>query len=113
MRKFLGPYELSEEEERVLKDALSLLARRSSTSPWQPIETAPKDGTHILIVPIGDLIEVGVGGNRKLPSVCEAFWQDGWYCDRTVSGWQLANCDEEYGCLTNASYWMPLPEPPK
>jgi hypothetical protein len=78
---------------------------------WQPIETAPKDGTNILIATTGNLIRAGIY-RSEVPSVCEAHWQNGWY-EEKVSGWQLANCDEEYGCLTEATHWMPLPEPPK
>jgi len=78
---------------------------------WRPIDTAPRDGTSILDATIGEPFECGVHG-MDLPPVCEAFWQDGWY-NKKVSGWQLANCDEEYGCLFGASHWMPLPKPPK
>ena len=63
---------------------------------WQPIETAPKDGTtHILVL------------------------DDGWFC---ISAWwddserneggQCWKSSQWHSWLT-PTHWMPLPEPPK
>lgn len=57
---------------------------------WQPIETAPKDGTRIIVATTGRY----------------------WY-EKHKDGWMIANCDEEYGMYVEATHWMPLPEPPK
>lgn len=58
---------------------------------WQPIETAPKDGTDIF-----------VAGGKFKPMV--AFWfRDGW-----VNVWTF-----EDRTAPNPTHWMPLPEPPK
>ena len=59
-------------------------------SQWQPIETAPKDGTEVLVM---DLLG-GIHGAK---------WHNGcgWYHHRNL-GW-----------LPSAKYWMPLPEYPK
>jgi hypothetical protein len=65
---------------------------------WQPIETAPKDGTNILVANA----EGWVG---------QVFWQNRWY-NENHAGWMIANCDEEYGEYITATHWMPLPEPP-
>ena len=68
---------------------------------WQPIETAPKDGTPILAWPCGD----GWGG--KFPYVVQ--WvppnehHDGLW--REAAGEQYDDFDP--------THWMPLPEPPK
>ncbi len=70
---------------------------------WQPIETAPKDGSSILIVYICPL---------DGPLVKEAQWWKRWYTDETNQGWMLANLDEEYGDYIEPTHWMPLPEPP-
>jgi hypothetical protein len=63
---------------------------------WQPIETAPKDGTRILIADFnGEVFEVS--------------WWDSWYSDESRPGWMPANLDEEYGKYIIAAEWMPLP----
>lgn len=63
---------------------------------WQPIETAPKDGTRML------------GAWNGYVNICyfdDTFAADsGWYTDLSV----------EWGDTVGAPlYWMPLPEPPK
>lgn len=70
-------------------------------SEWMPIETAPKDGTPILVW--------GAGESRAR----EADWQEDWYGDESKPGWMIANCDEEYGYYVNATHWMHLPSPPE
>ncbi|MGI9292383.1 MAG: DUF551 domain-containing protein [Pseudomonadales bacterium] len=61
---------------------------------WQPIETAPKDGTWVLL-----------GGCEFGYIIQTARWYD-W----GVQGW-------EWGDYSNRGFkpthWMPLPEPPK
>lgn len=60
-------------------------------SEWQPIETAPKDGTQILIP----------GGI--------AYWRadvDGWY---TITAVEWPGLPVQW----NVTHWMPLPEPPR
>jgi hypothetical protein len=59
---------------------------------WQPIETAPKDGTRILGFRSGWAEAIGV-----------AFWRCDWEEWRSVPG--------DYSW--NLTHWMPLPEPPK
>jgi hypothetical protein len=61
---------------------------------WQPIETAPKDGTPVLVfVPKawGKHDEIHVGKQRR-------FWVVG---------------NQFYFDIGNPTHWMPLPEPPK
>ena len=59
-------------------------------SEWQPIETAPKDGTHIILT--GDDI------------VAEDYWMK-WRVDDTES-WAHFQ-------YVKPTHWMPLPTPPK
>ena len=59
---------------------------------WQPIETAPRDGTEILLWEQEfDLYAVGIFSEL----------QQEWI------GW------EEWSEPMNPSHWMPLPEPPE
>lgn len=68
-------------------------------NPWLAIETAPKDGTGILVTD-GDWVG-------------EVSWMVRWYNDKTNQGWMIANCDEEYGHYVVPTHWMPLPAPPE
>ena len=71
---------------------------------WQPIETAPKDETEIM------LFEQAASG----PMYRVGYWEaDGTPLDDggVGEGWSLA--DEGYiGCI-EPTHWMPLPNPPK
>lgn len=73
-------------------------------SEWQPIETAPKDGTMIL-----------VWDESSSPGVVAAYFLSETHDDEEWSGWiygdqLLADADPEGPLPT---HWMPLPEPPK
>ena len=63
-------------------------------SEWQPIETAPKDGTVILMA-------------DGLTMFC-GIWL------KSARGW-VDGCRDADGELVawNATHWMPLPAPPK
>lgn len=64
---------------------------------WQPIETAPKDGTRILVfVPDGRSDEPG----QHLVS---------WYCNT----WVITTDERDWTFVLEPTHWMPLPEPPK
>lgn len=65
---------------------------------WQLIETAPRDGTSILL-----------WDGR---SVFEGGWFDSWYGDESGACWMAANLDEEYGAAVFPTHWQPLPPPP-
>jgi len=73
---------------------------------WQPIETAPKDGTDIIVMYI----------DIDTQCVRTAFWLDYEY-DPSQDGWWTYDCSEVGGALMTRIYapthWMPLPEPPK
>jgi hypothetical protein len=60
---------------------------------WQKIETAPKDGTEVLITGIGFR-------GRRWMSVAKQI-NGRWYDD-----------SKHAGNLTNVTHWQPLPEPP-
>jgi hypothetical protein len=60
---------------------------------WQPIETAPKDGTHILIYDAYGECSV-------------VYWFT--YDNGNDCGWTYDGGDR-----FDPSHWMPLPDPPK
>lgn len=62
---------------------------------WQPIETAPKDGSHVLVYERG--------------RVFEAQWADTFLGKRN-RGWM--NYNEGTG-EKSPTHWMPLPEAPR
>lgn len=73
------------------------------TTEWQPIETAPKDGTTILAWSI-------------YTDICTVEWRvDNFVpvCD----GRQVIESQSDFGTdykdVSPLSHWMPLPEPPK
>lgn len=61
---------------------------------WQPIETAPKNGTVILIF--------GVYVGYPIQHVVE--WRKGRWKVDTEDGW--------WGVVVDPTHWMPLPNPP-
>lgn len=63
---------------------------------WQPIETAPKDGTRILL---------GRG---------DRVWLDEWWKGIGISGWASLVAWEQAGGSYSLppTHWMPLPDPP-
>ena len=81
---------------------------------WQPIETAPKDGTGILV----GWWSAGVWVVRN------AWWEDGFdielgAIDPAGEGWWYPNTSvgtykvcRENNAVDGPQYWMPMPKPP-
>jgi hypothetical protein len=61
---------------------------------WQPIETAPRDGTEILF--------------WVAPEMSEGWAEVGHWFETAHDGWWVAHTIER-----KPTHWMPLPEPPK
>lgn len=80
-------------------------------SKWKPIETAPKDGSWILLC--GGSINYGWVGDGE-PSCVSGQWTT-WLNGATASGhWQFAWYDGGfYGEYENPTHWAPLPPPPE
>ena len=77
---------------------------------WQPIETAPKDGTDIIVMHVH--IETQI--------VHAAFWIKGgadYGLDDDDTGWwsyDKSECSRiKLDNWLTPTHWMPLPEPPK
>ena len=69
---------------------------------WQPIETAPKDGTPILVSDRYLRSKKEIQEQRPEFYIQVAYWNDGWVID--------AFNPRRGG---TPAYWMPLPEGPK
>lgn len=70
------------------------------TAEWQPIETAPKDGTEIILC--DSLSYAGYWENDP------NYWQE--------IGWQEADSRQGHFISRHPqspTHWMPLPEPPE
>lgn len=85
---------------------------------WQPIETAPKDGTDILLGFANDnrpaVVAVGVGNNPDTVALVGRAKVARWYA-MPFRGWyeswdEYDSLNAVKGCPT---HWMPLPEAPK
>lgn len=71
-------------------------------SEWQSIESAPRDGTRVLLC---EIVQCPV----------KRYWvTEGWYSVEH-KGWWEANIDplDYVGRQCYPTHWMPLPEPPK
>jgi len=83
-------------------ESLSQALREAEAERWQSIDTAPKDGTHILVW------FIHANARYSKDPVAE-----GWACaheahwiDHNGGGWTW------YGLCGVATYWQPLPKPP-
>ena len=81
---------------------------------WQPIETAPKDGTLVLvyntlnngtITSINGKIAVARYGHPH-DGLEESLWEYGTYYSEDSK-------DNQGSYLISATHWMPLPQPPE
>lgn len=104
--------------------APSVEAEFQIVTQWQPIETAPKDGTRILA--FGQMVEgapkiVWDDKNPRVPAQMVIWWIEGWYDKDEPVGDGLFKKVPTLGYSYWApepqqfrpAHWMPLPEPPK
>jgi hypothetical protein len=77
-------------------------------SEWQPIETAPRDGTHVLLyIPYTDRPLIVVGYQEKLPDhIADMQMEWSWKCAE-AGAWAE---DDSYA--GQPTHWMPLPDSP-
>ena len=75
---------------------------------WQPISTAPKDGTEILLF---GLFSWDYDFEDAKPTTAVGEWDDygGYECE---GGWQTIT-HNPYKDNCEPTHWKPLPEPPK
>jgi len=74
---------------------------------WRPIETAPKDGTKILLAKIAEIKAApDFGFEGEPPQVwwrCQGWWSDKW--NKWFDGVEPSG-------LAGPNYWMPVPPVP-
>lgn len=73
---------------------------------WNPIETAPKDGTKILGYGLCEYTWQSIEESEKIIFIAyyNSNWGKEWYFD----------IDNEDGTpIAHLTHWMPLPDPPK
>jgi hypothetical protein len=93
--RFISPkiqnyYKIWNNQQTKITELESQVEALRKDAEWQPIETAPKDGTRLLLI-----IDHGEHGDK----IWTGLWADGW----AVS----------YGKPENApTHWKPLPQPP-
>lgn len=85
-----------ETDERLAEERKHDCGDAAPDNAWRPIETAPKDGTWILLYPRD--------GNGVICTGSWATWRDG------DSGWAAGGGWFE---PDDVSHWVPLPDPPK
>ena len=95
---------------------LAVLAMRAYQMEWQPIETAPRDGTPVLVVGGKLFYYLGDWPNKGEPLSGPAIAQ--WGCERwrRHAEW-LAGHNEDGDAITvEPTHWLPAsvqPEPPE
>ena len=79
-----------------------------STNGWRAIDTAPLDGTLILLwgTPAGE-----ISGIAKGPGVDVGAWVNG-LSDYPGNNWWQCCTGDYYSTWINATHWMPLPPAP-
>lgn len=83
---------------------LGYASTKDAHAGWQPIETAPKDGTVVLVYP-------GVWSNR---TCSVARWDDDRSAKRPRPYWSRDDTSSVTTCRNvPPTHWMPLPAPPE
>ncbi len=90
---------------RAVDDDAAWYARAPATA-WQPIETAPRDGTPVLTYSADAAADPRQGpvGNPGTPILVMAYIVGEWELVDEIGDWHIPQYDP--------THWMPLPAPP-
>lgn len=80
-------------------------------SEWQPIETAPMDGTSVFVYVRGDSLYPTAAAYKSRQYFEKEYgdaeyMEEGWY-------WDFGYPTDFHEEVINPSHWMPLPAPPE
>ena len=94
-----------------LRQAIEATERQEPVAKWLPIETAPKDGTAVLVMRD---IWPGSETGRAKRCVGHNTYVAAWWADEGNSGEWVCYMDriEEPICPIKPTHWMQLPPPP-
>lgn len=74
---------------------------------WQPIETAPKDGTPCIVFMPGAQHRAGFSFEDRIGEAAFGAYKEGQWA------WANDSCSCCWGsCFGEPTHWMPLPPPP-
>lgn len=81
-------------------------------SKWRPIESAPRDGSHILVAsdetPGFGIWRDAFGEEEMIPMMTVAHW----WANPGEEGFYPSVCEQEQQKPLNVSHWMPLTKLP-
>ena len=98
-----------------LREAAAHISRTSASAgrEWLPIESAPEDGTEIILWwPRHALDDEDNSTDEIVGGACAiSSWVDGWYEPEYISGHGL-HMDDDWCYAAEPTHWMPLPKAP-